>query len=169
MIMNRWTNKYSYGPGGGANAPARVAGGRLRMVLLVTLTIAVLVLGVVGGSAIAYRGKCDPTFIYTMQEECDEASGAMPGLSRSRGGNSGDYATLSRIRSCVSSIEAINEIRNTLEGGNGYYVEPAVFTNIYSIINSYYSNLNLGQEVVADWDNLSEALKALSAQLYSLD
>ena len=168
IMMNRWTNKYSYGPGSAAGTPARVLGGRLRSVVLAVLLVAVIVLGVVGGQAIAYRSKCEPAFVYRMQTECKEALSSLKGLSRSTGGNSEDQATLGRIRANIHAIDAINEINNTIEGGRGYYVDAAVFTQLYDIINSYHSNLKLGSEVVADWDRLDRALAELSEMLMAL-
>lgn len=168
-MMNRWTNKYSYGPGGVANTPARVLGGKLRSVLLVLLVAAVVVLGVVGGRAIVYQSRCEPTFVHRMQTECKEAINVLPSLSRSRGGSADDAANLGKVRSNIRAMEAINEVSNTVAGGNGYLVPTATFTELYTIINSYYSNLKLGQEIVADWDKLDTALTNLSTLLAGLE
>lgn len=166
--MNRWTNKYSYGPGGAANTPVRLFAGRMRTVLLVLLTIAVVLLAIFGGSAIAYRNKCDPTFIQTMQTECEESISAATTLSQSVGGKDYDNVILSRIRAHISAIETINELRGTFEGGEGYFVEPAVFTNLYRIIDDYYANKGMGSATSADLDKLKQALNALNADLYAL-
>lgn len=168
-MMNRWTNKYSYGPGGAAATPARALGGKIRSVLLVVLLIAVIALSIFGGRAIVYQSKCAPSFIYRMQTECKEAVKLMDSLSRSSGGKAADNATLARIRANVHAIDAINEINNTVEGGNGYLVPPTVFTELYSIIERYYSHLSQEGTPIEDQNILTSALAELNALLIELD
>ncbi len=165
-MMNRWTNKYSYAPGGGVGSPARMLGGRLRSVLLIVLAVAVVLLGIFGGQAMVYRSKCEPTFISRMLTECDGAVSATHSLSRSGGSESA--AILGRIRSNIHAIDAINEVNNTLEGGNGYFVPTAVFTELYGIIDSYSNNLKLGSTTIEDQNNLVNALSNLSTMLTEL-
>lgn len=164
--MNRWTNKYSYGPGGSAHTPARILGGRLRSVLLVVLLAAVVVLGVFGGRAILYQSKCEPAFISRMRTECDSAITTTNSLSRSGGAESA--AILGRIRANIHAIDVVNEINNTVEGGDGYFVPTSVFTNLYAIIDSYSNNLKLGNTTIEDQNNLVNALASLSTLLSEL-
>lgn len=165
-MMNRWTNKYSYGPTGVANTPARALGGRLRSVLLVVLLVAVVVLGVWGGQAIVYQSRCEPTFVSNMLTECDSAITTANTLSRSGGAESA--AILGRIRANIRAIDVINEVNNSIEGGNGYFVPTAVFTELYGIIDSYSNNLKLGNVTIEDQNNLVNALANLGALLDTL-
>lgn len=165
-MMNRWTNKYSYGPGGAANTPARALGGRLRSVLLVVLLAAVVVLGVWGGQAIVYQSKCEPAFVSQMLTECDSAITTANTLSRSGGAESA--AILGRIRASIHAIDAINEVNNIIESGNGYFVPTAVFTDLYAIIDSYSNNLKLGNVTIEDQNNLVNALANLNTLLDGL-
>lgn len=165
-MMNRWTNKYSYGPGGSAGSPARILGGRMRSALLMVLAVAVVVLGIFGGQAMIYQSKCEPTFISRMLTECDGAVSATNSLSRSGGSESA--AILGRIRSNIHAIDAINEVNNSIEGGNGYFVPTAVFTELYGIIDSYSNNLKLGNTTIEDQNNLVNALANLSTLLTEL-
>lgn len=166
-MMNRWTNKYSYGPGGVANSPARAMGGRLRSVLLVVLLVAVVLLGVFGGRAIIYQSKCEPAFVNRMLTECDAAMTTVNSLSRSGGAESS--AILGKIRANIHAIDVINEVNNTIEGGNGYFVPTSVFTDLYAIIDSYSNNLKLGNATIEDQNNLDNALTSLRTLLSELD
>ena len=166
MMMNRFTNKYSYGRNDTVNTNVRVLGERVRNTLLVLLVVTVVVLAVVGGQAIAYRSKCEPTFIHRMMTECDEALNAANDLSRS--GGSASSATLGKIRANVHAIDVINNINNTVEGGNAYFIQPDVFSGLYSVIDSYSNNLRLGNVTIENLDNLVNGLEQLKAQLTSL-
>lgn len=166
-MMNRWTNKYSYGPGGAAHSPARVLGGRIRSVLLVVLLIAVVVLGVLGGRAMIYSSRCEPAFIHRMTTECNEATASTKVLSRSGGADS--QAVLGKIRANIRAIDAINEINNSIEGGDGYFVPTATFTNLYAIIDSYMNNLKLGNATIENQNNLVGALADLTLLLEALE
>jgi len=165
-MMNRWTNKYSYGPGGVRNTPARVFGGRMRCVLLVVLLVAVVVLGIWGGQAIVYRSRCETTFVNRMLTECDSAMTSTHSLSRSGGAESA--AILGKIRANIRAVDVINEINNTVHGGNGYYVPTTVFTQLYGVIDSYSNNLKLGNTTIEDLNNLTNRLTELSTMLSEL-
>lgn len=136
-MMNQYPNKYTKGPGGAVNPVAHAAAERVRNILLILLLATVVVLGIVGGRAISFRNKCEPTYVARMQMECDEALGNMNSLSRNGGYKA--MAILGKIRSNIRAMEAINEVANTVSG-DGYLVEPKVFTNLYSIIDIYNNN-----------------------------
>lgn len=166
-MINQYQNKYTGSPNVTVSNPARVLGARVRSVVLVALIIAVVVLGVVGGQAIAYRSKCEPTFISRMQTECDEAIGSINTLSRSGGAESA--AILGKIRGNIRAIEAINEIANTVAGGDGYLVPPQTFVDFYAIIDSYSNKLKLGNVIVEDQAKLATALTNLQLMLEALN
>jgi len=166
-MMNRWTNKYSYGPGGVTNTTAREVGSKLRTILLVALVIAVVLLGIFGGRAMVYSSKCEPTFIHRMTTECNEAVSSTKALSRSGGAES--QAILGKIRANIHAIDVINEINNSLEGGDGYFVPVTHFTQLYGIIDSYQYNLKLGSATIEDQNDLVNALADLSSLLEALE
>lgn len=164
-MMNQYPNKYTKGPGGAVNPATHAAAERVRNILLILLVVAVVVLGVVGGRAISFRNKCEPTYVSRMQMECDEALSSMNSLSRNGGYKA--MAILGKIRSNIRAMEAINEVSNTVSG-DGYLVEPKVFTNLYEIIDVYSSNT---EQVGGDREsetNLRTALTDLQSMLKKL-
>lgn len=164
-MMNQYPNKYTKGPGGNVNPATHAAAERVRNILLILLVVAVVVLGVMGGRAISFRNKCEPTYVSRMQMECDEALSSMNSLSRNGGYKA--MAILGKIRSNIRAMEAINEVANTVSG-DGYLVEPKVFTNLYEIIDVYSSNT---EQVGGDREsetNLRTALTDLQSMLKKL-
>lgn len=157
-----WPGRYA-----GPTGSVRVNNGPLpRWVpaVVAVLIIGVLLLGVFGIPAITFRSQSENTFINRMLTECDDALTLAGNLSRNGGADSA--ATLGRIRSDIHAIDVINDMRSTL--GGGHYVEPYVFTNLYSIIDSYSANLRLGNVTMQNLTDLVQALEALQATLNGL-
>lgn len=164
-MMNQYPNKYTKGPGGAVNPAAHAAAERVRNILLIVLLVALVAVGIVGGKAISFRSKCEPTYVSRMQMECEEALSSMNSLSRNGGYRA--MAILGKIRSNIRAMEAINEVSSTVSG-DGYLVEPKVFTNLYEIIDIYSSNT---EQVGGDREsetNLRTALTELQGDLEKL-
>ena len=152
-----WSNRYSRGAAGSiVTTPSR--GSRMMPILLVGLLVALALLAVFGGRALVYQTKTETTFVNRMLTECDEAIASTGSLSRSGGAESA--AILGRIRANIRAIDAINEVRNTVSG-NGYFVQPNLFTELYSVIDSYSNNLKLGNVTIEDLTNLNNKLASL--------
>lgn len=162
-MMNQYPNKYMKGPGGAVNPAAHAAAERVRNILLILLVAAVVVLGIVGGKAISFRSKCEPTYIAQMQMECDEAIGNLNSL---RQGGIKAVANMGKIRGNIQAIEVLNEVCNTVSG-DGFLVEPKVFTNLYSIIDVYNSNMGQGGDLESE-TKLRAALNDLQTILDQL-
>lgn len=165
-MMNRWSNKYSQDRGGSGRMPVRLVGGKVMSTLLAVLLAALVLLGVFGGQAMLYRSRSEETFVNRMLTECDDAISLTGALSRSGGSESA--AILGKIRASIHAVDAINEIANTVKGGGGYYVSPAVFTELYGIIDSYSNNLKLGNVTIENLNNLVNSLESLRLQLAEL-
>lgn len=159
-----WSSRYSRGAAGSiVTIPSRSS--RWAPVVLGALLVLVVLLGFFGGRALVYQGRSEMTFINRMLTECDEALSATGSLSRSGGAESA--AILGRIRGNIRAVDAINEVRNTISG-RGYYVEPYVFTDLYSVIDSYSNNLKLGNVTIEDLTNLNNKLASLREVLAEL-
>ena len=129
----------------GPSAPQTGAGvmrERIRSVLILVLLAGVIVLGVLGGQAMAYRAEARETFIGTIQAECDDALTLTNSLSRTAGASSSGI--LGRIRSHVHAMDTLNQINVGLEGGDSYMVSPTVFTELYTLIDNYTDKLRTG-------------------------
>lgn len=165
-MINNWSDKYASGRSG-APAAGRSQPGRFYVPAIAVLTALVLLLCIFGGQAIAYRGTSRQTFINRMLTECDEALASVKNLSRSGGAESS--AILGRIRANIHAIDAINGVNNAIAGGNGYFVEPAVFTQLYGVIDSFSNNLKLGNVTIEELNNLTNGLEALKEELAALN
>lgn len=164
-MMNQYPNKYTRGLGGDVNPAAHAAAERVRNILLILLVAAVVVLGIVGGRAISFRNKCEPTYIAQMQMECDEAIGNLNSL---RQGGIKAVANIGKIRGNIQAIEVINEVCNTVSG-DGYLVEPKVFANLYDIIDAYNSDMAEGGMLASANENeLRNSLNDLQVILEQL-
>lgn len=164
-MINQWSDKYSHGRAGSA-VPGKAPKGRYMGPVLVILVMALLVLGIFGGRAIAYQATSEKTFISRMLTECDEALDSVKSLSRSGGSESA--AILGKIRANIHAVDAINAVSNSITGGGGYYVEPVVFTRLYGVIDSYSNNLKLGNVTIENLNDLTLGLEALKEELATL-
>lgn len=163
--MQRWENRYAHGRSGNVRAVEHGKAERVRNLLLILLTVALLGVGIAGGRAIAFRGSCDDRIVSRMVTECADAVSLAKNLSRYGGSDSA--AILGSIRSSVHAVDVLNELHHTLYGS--YLVEPAAYSVLYDVISSYSNKLTKGAAVVEDQNNLVNGLDALSALLQSLN
>ena len=157
-----WSDLYA-----GSSGSVRVTRGALPRwvpVLLAALLIAVVLLGVFGVPSMMYRSRSEETFVNRMLTECGDALALANSLSRSLSGDANTAAELGRIRSDVHAIDTINDMRSTLTG-SGHYIQPYVFTNLYSIIDSYSTNLKEGNATMQNRTDLLSGLEALQQML----
>lgn len=157
----RWSDKYS--------ASGSYAGGSRRLpgfawALIAVLAVCLTASLVFGVPAMTYRGFSEGTFVNRMLTECDDALTLANNLSRT--GAVDSYATLGRIRADVHAVNTINEIHNTIAGS--YYIEPYVFNNLFSIIDSYNNNLKLGNVTMQNQTDLVNGLSSLRDMLAEL-
>lgn len=164
-MINQWSDKYSHGRVG-STVPGGAPRGRYMGPVLVILLVLLAVLAVFGGRAIAYQATSERVFVSKMLEECDDSLDSVKTLSRSGGADSA--AILGKIRANIHAIDAINVVRNNISGGGGYYVQPDVFTRLYSVIDSYSNNLKLGNVTIENLNDLTLGLEALKAELAAL-
>lgn len=158
----QWSDKYSAGVKGYVGYRTHVPA--WLMTLTVALLIALGAMLIFGMPALSYKGQSEGTFTKRMMAECDDALTLANNLSRN--GAADSYATLGRIRSDIHAVNVINEVHNTIAGS--YYVQPYVFTNIFSIIDSYNNNLKLGNVTMQNLTDLVNSLNELRVMLEAL-
>lgn len=115
---------------------------RMRTGLILVLLIAVVVLAIFGGRAIAYRSEAHSLFVRRMQTECASALSLTASLSRTAGTNSS--ATLGSIRSRIYAMDVINQFNVGLEGAGKYLVNNDLFTELYAVLDEYSNQLLTG-------------------------
>ena len=162
--MQRWENRYANGRSGNVRTAEHSKAERVRNLLLIVLTVALLGVGIAGGQAITFRSSCDEKLLGRMVTECADAVSLAKNLSRYGGSDSA--AILGSIRSNVHAVDVLNTMHHTLYGS--YLVQPASFTDLYNIISSYSDKLTKGAAVVEDQNNLVTGLDALNTLLQSL-
>ena len=133
---------------------------RLRIGAIIVLVVAVAVLAVLGGQAMAYRAEARSLFAATMQTECIEALNQSSSLSRTAGANSS--ATLGRIRANVRAMENVNRLQGSLDNGRSFVPEET-FSDLYALLDTYSSRLLTGMNTGDLQGQLQTALEALQA------
>lgn len=136
---------------------------RVKSVVLLLLLIALVLLAVFGVPAMRFRAEAKELFIARIQLECGNALSLTNSLSRTAGANSS--VTLGRIRSCVYAMETINSLNVGLNGASGWIIQEDWFTSLYSMIDSYSSQLLTGMSTSEQQTALYSALQTLSEQL----
>lgn len=139
---------------------------RIRTGIILLLAVAVIVLGIVGGQAIAFRNEFRSVLVHRMQTECADALELTDDLSRTAGANSA--ATLGRIRSHVYAMETINQLNVGLRAGD-YLVPPETFAALYTTLNGYSDKLITGMQTGDQQTTLTAQLEALLVVVQALE
>ncbi len=136
--------------------------------LLIIVLLAALVVGlIVGVPAVKFKNDARQLYLARIQLECGNALDLSGSLSRTAGTSS--TSTLSKIRSYVYAMETINSLSVGMDGSNGYIISEDWFTNLYSIIDAYTSQLLTGMNTSEQQTSLYNSLQTLSQQLSGVD
>ena len=158
-------NKYIR-PGNGAGTSRNYSRERVLGALLVLVTVALVIMTILGVSAMAYRNESQELFVARLQGECGEAIGLTNKLSRLAG--AGDSVTLGYIRGHVSAMETINNLQFSLHGAHAAYVQEAVFEELHDTLDAYGEKLLTGMSTGEQQTQLLTMLQNLMAQLETL-
>ena len=139
---------------------------RFKNIVLLLLLLAVIVLSIFGGRAMAFRNDAKHLFISKIQLECGNALTLTNSLSRTAGASSS--ATLGRIRSHVYAMETINSLSVGLEGASGWLISEDWFTTLYGVLEEYSQKLITGMTTGDQQTALLGALQTLYDQLDTL-
>lgn len=153
-MYHRYTSR-----SGGINPGNNRLRERIRTGVILVLLIAVVLLAIFGGRAMTFRSETHTIFVRRMQTECASALSLTSSLSRTAGANSA--ATLGSIRSRVYAMDVINQFNVSLEGAGQYLVDNDLFTELYSMLDSYSSQLLTGMSTGDMQTSLTTALNNL--------
>ena len=140
--------------GDGSMPLSQVNRNRIKNILILLLVIAVAVLLVISLPMLKDRDNNRALYIQTIQKECKEAMGESSTLSRTAGADS--PAILSRIRSNIHAIRAINSLSGA-EGGRALLEDERVLT-LQNMVDQYLQYLTTGMDTGGYTTNLQTAL-----------
>ena len=132
---------------------------RIKNVIILLLTAAVIALCVIGIPALQSKNGARNLYISRMQTECSEAVRQATVLSRNAGADSA--LILSRIRSSISAVTLINELSIGQDGPSGRLINEEEIQAITSTIDQYLSFLTTGMDTGEYQTNLQIALEEL--------
>ena len=163
-MMEQWSNRYARGQGA-TRQMDHARFDRIRNILLILLTVALVGMTIAGTQAIVFRNSCDDRFANTMRTEINEALSDANTLSRNGGSESA--ALLGRIRASVHAADVINETHNSLYGH--FLINPGAFAEVYGIVDNYFHKLKNGTVIIDEQTNLVAALTNLQTVVSALD
>lgn len=159
--MERWENRYTNSRSGGARRVENSIADRVRSIAIILLVVALVGVGIVGGQAIVFRGKCQESMLSHAMTECGDAINQVNTISRS--GGSDTAALLGKIRANIRAVDLLSEMSRSLYGRE--LVPTASFTELYDIIDSYSAKLKNGSATIEELTNLADRLAVLQAML----
>ncbi len=159
--MERWENRYTRSASGAGSQVEHTRIDRVKNLLIILLAVALAATGIVCAKAVDFRSRTDENMASRIKSEVNSAVSLASNLSRSNGSET--PAVLARIRANVHTAETINEMSYDLNGGN--WVEAVIFTNIYSIIDSYFAKLNTGTSTIQEQTDLALQLSNIQTLL----
>lgn len=149
-------------------APRRSkAGGAMGVLLLLLLTVAMAVFGVLYFRSNTYYTASKSLFVDTMQSECANAVAMSRNMSLTAGASS--YEALAKIRSYIHAMETINDLHLALEGPGNLLVPEDEFDHIYSVLNDYSTKVSTGMTTGDVSAQLRSALEILQQMVERLD
>jgi hypothetical protein len=144
-----------------------MAGGQLRQqlgkVLMLVLAVAVVVLVILGGRAMSFEQREQSLFGDRMRSEAGQALTLVNSLSRTGGSTTTNM--LGKLRQHVYAMESIQAVHTTLRGKNTQIVEEDAFTAIYTVIDTFDSKLQTGQQTKEPLAQLLELLTDLNTKV----
>lgn len=162
--MERWENRYAHSRSGAARGAEHARIEKVRSILLILLTVALIGVGIAGGQAIAFRGKAGDVIIARMVTECNEAVNQVNTLSRYGGSDSA--VLVGKIRACIHAMDVLNGVYASYYGGQ--VVHQGTFTSLYNTIDSYMAKLKNGTTTMEEQTNLLGDLTALQTLLMDM-
>ena len=144
------------------NYNAMMRANRLRPILLIVLALVVVFLvikfvGVGGLDENVYLSQRDSQ----LRSETQRALSQVNSLSRL--GATSTSNILGRIRQYVHGVEILNDLNVSLYGEAGRMYAQDVFSNLYTIIDTYDARVSSGQKVTESLNTLENAINELSA------
>lgn len=159
--MERWENRYTHSRGTGARAVEHTRADRVKNIVIFILLVAVLGVGIVGGQAIAFRGKAQESLVARARVECNDAVNQVNNMSRS--GGSDTAGALGKIRASIKAVDVLSSLSQSLYGSP--LTVQSSFNDLYTIIDSYSAKLKNGTSAIDELTRLAEGLTHLQTVL----
>lgn len=134
---------------------------RLVSILCLILLISTAVLGVIAVRSTGYRSEHLLLQEKRMLQEANQALSQYNSLSRT--GGSSTSSVLGKIRQHVYALKALEEMNDTLNGVASRRVDETVFSQIFSILDTFEVKLQTGQASTEQQASLLEYLNYLVA------
>lgn len=158
--MERWENRYARSRSS-THVVEHSRAERIKSIAIILLLVITVGVGIVGGRAIALRGKTEELMISRAITEC--ASAVSQGTTLSRSNGSDTAGALGKIRANINAIDVLSSLRQSLYGQ--VLAPKADFTQLYEIIDSYSAKLKNGSSTIDELTRLNEGLAALQTLL----
>ncbi len=129
------------------------------LVIAVLIVAVIVILKLVGVGSLD-EGNYERQRNARLRSETQNAVTQVNTLSRL--GATSTSNTLGKIRQYVHGVEVINDLNINMYGEVGRLYPQDTFDHIYSVIDQYDSNLNMGQKVNETLNTLNEAITALN-------
>ncbi len=159
--MDRWETRYVRSRSGSVQNVDRSRVERVKNIVIILLTVALLGVGIAGIQAISLRDKAEDLFIVRAIAECNDAVGTVNTMSRS--GGSDTAGELGKIRANIKAVDTLNSMSQSLYGRA--YVPQTTFSALYAVIDSYSGKLKNGTSAIEDLTKLADGLTSLQAVL----
>ena len=140
--------------GDGGMPLSQVNRNRIKNILILLLMIALTVLLVISLPLMKSRDNNRTNYIQQIQKECKEAYNETNALSRTAGADSA--AILSRVRSNIHAVRAINSLSGS-DGGKALLEDERVLT-LQNMVDQYLQYLTTGMDTGGYTTNLQTAL-----------
>ena len=140
--------------GDGSMPLSQVNRNRIKNILILLLLAALAALLVISLPLMKSREGSRTNYIQQIQKECKEAYNETSALSRTAGADSA--AILSRVRSNIHAIRAINSLSGA-EGGRALLEDERVLT-LQNMVDQYLQYLTTGMDTGGYTTNLQTAL-----------
>ena len=151
--------------GDGSMPLSQVNRNRIKNILILLLMIALAVLLVISLPLMKSRDNNRTNYIQQIQKECKEAYNETNALSRTAGADSA--AILSRVRSNIHAVRAINNLSGS-DGGKALLEDERVLT-LQNMVDQYLQYLTTGMDTGGYTTNLQTALIELQDIVNTLE
>jgi mannitol-specific phosphotransferase system IIBC component len=151
--------------GDGGMPLSQVNRNRIKNILILLLMIALTVLLVISLPLMKSRDNNRTNYIQQIQKECKEAYNETNALSRTAGADSA--AILSRVRSNIHAVRAINSLSGS-DGGKALLEDERVLT-LQNMVDQYLQYLTTGMDTGGYTTNLQTALIELQDIVNTLE
>ena len=160
MGSQRRESMYRYSQQMRGNAGSQQKRQQVGKVLLILMVIAVIVLGILVGSAISFKNKEQSLFRDHMRNQAQLAITQVNSLSRTGGSNTTNL--LGKLRQHVYAMQLLQQMHVSLRGKDQQVVSDDVFDTIYTVIDTFDARLQTGQQTKEPQTQLLTLLTDLS-------